>query len=146
MKRHLAILVFSALVQSAVPVMADDEKLLVLDVEIYVDEERVSTPRVALEPGSDASIQQGLEDDLALKIVFHSTHIQERGAGILTDIDFGLRDPGHLQAQHVVMPWNEAHEVVFSTSLDGPSIRLRVTPSQVARSELMLWPEKPGDD
>lgn len=116
----------------------DDEPMLVLSMQIFSDGEKVSEPRIAVTPGSDASVMQGVEDDLVLKVVFHSVHVGEDGAEMLVDVDFGVNDPEHLMANHVVMPWNEAYEMVFAPALDSPSFRFLITPSRATRGDFLL--------
>lgn len=121
----------------------DDPVMIVLDVEIHVDGERVSTPSVALEPGGDASIVQGVdleggEKDGVLRLGFHAAHGDGEGPEFLLDVDFGLGQPAHLQAEHLKMRWGEPYEFVFQPAVDAPSMRVTVTPSRAKRSEFML--------
>src|SRR5690606_10226379 len=114
-----------------------DEQLLVLDVAIQLDGEQVSAPRIALAPGTDGSIRQGLEGDFVLALGFHAVHLEHDRARLLMDVAAGVGDPTHRKAQYLELPWDEPYELVFSTMLDGPSVRILFTPSKGSRSALM---------
>lgn len=133
-------LVFGFLCLQPFAALASDDEFLSLQVEIHVDGERVSTPRIVLEPGTDGSILQELDDGLAVKFVFHSTHAGD-SAGVLMDVDAGMRASEHLESRHLAMPWNEPFEFLLSTAPDGHSIRLVITPSLVTRDDVLLLEE-----
>lgn len=121
----------------------DDERVIVLSMQIHSDGELVSEPRVAVKPGTDATIMQGIvaegfDEELVLNVVFHAIHAQEKGAEVLIDSDFGLGEPKHLGADHVVMSWNEPHEFSFRVAADAPKIDIKVTPSRATRSDFLL--------
>lgn len=111
------------------------EDLVMLDVEIYRDGDRVSSPRLAMKPGSDGSIQQGLEDGKVLFITFHSTHLTDSAVEMLIDTDLGIEHREHIQTAHDAFEWDKRFEQVFSQKGWG-SIRIVVTPSRVDGDEL----------
>lgn len=121
---------------------AEDQALIVLSMQLYSDGELVSEPKVALAPGTDASVMQGIEDagfdeDLVLKLAFHSVHLREKGPELLVDADFGIDEPQHLSADHVVMAWNEPYEFSFRVAPDAPTISVRITPSRSTRGDFL---------
>lgn len=130
---------------------ADDDTMIVLSMEIHSDGELISEPRVAVAPGTDATVMQGIaaegfDEELVLNVVFHAIHAQEKGAEVLIDSDFGLGEPKHLGADHVVMNWNEPHEFSFRVAADAPTINIKVTPSRATRSDFLLGRKSKGNN
>ena len=121
----------------------DDEMMIVLSMQIHVDGDFVSESRVAVAPGTDASVTQGItaegfDEELMLRVVFHAIHAQKKGAEVLMDSDFGLGEPKHLGADHVVMRWGEPHEFSFRVAADAPTIRIKVTPTRATLGDFLL--------
>lgn len=101
------------------------EEVILLDVEIFSGEDRVSNPRVAMKSGSDASIVQGLDGDMELAISIHSVHENEDTVEMLIDTDM---DGEHVRSIHQEFPWDVQFEQIFETA--GPDqLRVLVTPS-----------------
>lgn len=130
--------VVAFLLALSMPLQAAEEMIL-LDFSIAVDGEVVSEPRLAMKPGSDASLMQGLEDGEGLKMSFHSLHASESGVNMLVDIDLlaGADDRSgeHYRSEHREFAWGETSEFVFGFD-NGQDVTVTLTPSRTTREAL----------
>lgn len=121
---------------------ADDSEMIVMTMTIYSNGEIISTPQIAFDPGTDASVMQeldaaGLPGNRFLELEFHPVHLHETGPEILLDVDSGLAGDKHVEARLVVMTWNQSQEFLFPAFANTPGMRIVITPSLATRSEYL---------
>lgn len=124
------------------------EELIQLFVKVYANGKLISDPAVAMKPGTDASVVVGLDPDspewegpadadgYVVRMAFHSTHLREDGAEMLIDLDFGEREPEHVEAKHLLMPWDETYQTQFAGKSGVPELRIEVLPTRATLDEL----------